>query len=488
MQDSLSASSASAAQPAAPARLPARDWFAAHHAALIFYLLWLALTVFWILIRLRQYASFNFTLWTLSLYANVVSNTLHGAWLDSSVMQFNHLGTHFSPIMALFAPLYALLGEDPRVLMLAQVIVPFAAAPLLFALGRRLLAPHPLAGLAAACIALGFLCYEPLLRAVIDDFHPSTLAPLPILGAILALHARRPLAFWVSVAALLLIKESGALIVFSLALYAWLELRQRRTALIAVAVAGLCFSLWFFILMPHFNTENWHQASRVDPWAWFSADLNRQRLVYLARVFWPVAFLPLLRPRAMVWLAPQILLNLITNYPNQLSARSHYDDAVAPLLYVALLHSFRDFAVHDFKIAPRTKSAALALVAVVLPLIALFASRSQPWRLHRQFEPKPWHVALHAAVAPYAALSWQQPIRAPGRLAALVANRHGMSARQTELDKNDFQPGDIILLAPRLGKARRDKSFVRSQALIEANRDRLEIMQQDDVLWAFRVR
>ena len=70
----------------------------------------------------------------LSLYSQVVWNTAHGDPFRTSVLPFtgNYLGNHFSPIMAVFVPFY-LLWPDPRVLLLAQVIMacPGHLAPVL---------------------------------------------------------------------------------------------------------------------------------------------------------------------------------------------------------------------------------------------------------------------------------------------------------------------------------------------------------------------
>lgn len=472
---------------------------AAWRGGALFYAVLAAALAAWVAIRLRQWNSFGFSLWTLSVYTNVVSNSLRGHLLYASVFRINHLGTHFSPIMLAFVPFYALAGDEPRVLMLAQVLTTFAAAWLLLVYARQVLGNTARAAAIGAAVALAFLIYDPMMNAVLNDFHPSTLAPPLILWGLLALRRGRRWQLACAAAALLCLKESGALIVASLALYAWLVAGRRREGAVLAAAAVLLPAVYFGWVVPHFNPEPWHQASRVQAASFLAWPANRMRLVYLLRLLLPFLFLPLLDWRMMLVAAPNLLLNLITQYEPQLSAQSHYDDAVAPLLAVALIHVLGRLGGAEIadcqnsfqgknRIGGQGKWLGRAAAAALLALLwtPLLASKSAPLALFKHYRPGDRHAQLRRRARRYAALPFAQPVIAPGRLAPLVCAHALVSHRQTELGPEDFAPGNILLLTPVLD-TRVENTFRASRPLIEKNLDRLETLEHDNILWAFRV-
>ncbi len=90
---------------------------------------------------------------------------------------FSVLGDHFSPILALLAPLYW-VHSGPQTLLVAQALLFAAAIPPLWVFTRRELGAVP-----AYCVVVGYAVAWPVAQAVTFDFHE--VAFVPVLTAVL---------------------------------------------------------------------------------------------------------------------------------------------------------------------------------------------------------------------------------------------------------------------------------------------------------------
>ena len=126
---------------------------------------------------------------------------------------FSVLGDHFSPILALLAPLYW-IHSGPATLLVAQALLVAAAIPPLWIFARRELA----ATWPAYCVVLAYAVSWPVAAAVSFDFHEAAFAP-PLMALLFerfsALRAGRARWWHVALpaACLLLVKEDMGLFV-----------------------------------------------------------------------------------------------------------------------------------------------------------------------------------------------------------------------------------------------------------------------------------
>ena len=72
---------------------------------------------------------FNLGAFDSGIYGNIAFNTASGDPFYSSVLEKNHLGEHFSPVVTFFAPLYR-IKSDLRWLLAAQAIS-FSLVPII---------------------------------------------------------------------------------------------------------------------------------------------------------------------------------------------------------------------------------------------------------------------------------------------------------------------------------------------------------------------
>lgn len=177
---------------------------------------------------------------------------------------FSLLGDHFSPILALLAPLYWIYS-GPQTLLVAQAVLFAAAVPPLWVLARRELGST----WGAYCVAIGYAVSWPVAQAVSFDFHEVAFAPVLMALLFERFSAfRRGGARWWAVAlpavGLLGVKEDMGLLVagFGLAMLVfslrWTVERRRPLRWLAAGfvVGGLATALVTTdIVLPAFGSR-----------------------------------------------------------------------------------------------------------------------------------------------------------------------------------------------------------------------------------------
>ncbi|MFH1900151.1 MAG: DUF2079 domain-containing protein [Patescibacteria group bacterium] len=96
-------------------------------------LLWIFIAVyiiFFSIICILKYNNFLYNSLDLSIINNVFYNTLHGDLFHSSIQGHSYLGDHFTPIIFLLLPLYAIYQSPITLLVLQTIFLALAAWPL----------------------------------------------------------------------------------------------------------------------------------------------------------------------------------------------------------------------------------------------------------------------------------------------------------------------------------------------------------------------
>ncbi|AXI79129.1 DUF2079 domain-containing protein [Peterkaempfera bronchialis] len=270
---------------------------------------------------------------------------------------FSLLGDHFSPVLALLAPLYW-IWNDPRVLVLSQSALFAAGVPLIRRITARSFAaaPEPAARAAVDAAGLAYAVGWPLLTSAATGFHEVAFAvPLTLLMLERGL-ARRYAAVVVCAVLLACTKEDLGLMVGAYG--AVLAARSRRAkdrpgvaTGLALLIAGPLSSLaaigWLIPLMGGAPGYYWNYGSlgpdagralsRVlsDPLVLVSAATHP--LVKPALVLWllgSLLFLPLGSPTALLAL-PLLAERVLSDNPNHWPVTHHYDAFLWPVLLVA---------------------------------------------------------------------------------------------------------------------------------------------------------
>jgi uncharacterized membrane protein len=263
---------------------------------------------------------------------------------DGVGAHFMLLADHWSPVLALFAPLYW-IHDSPATLLIAQGVLFALAIPPLWAFTRRQIGPG-----AAYFVCVAYALSLPVMEAVIFDFHE--VAFVPVLTAVMVerFDAGRRWPPILAAVALLLVKEDMGLLVAGFGGY--LLLTRRRWTGLAFVVGGLA-ATWAatHLLIPAFGgsaTFYWAYAQFgstlgsallnvithplhalhvfVTPW------VKARTMIGLVAMF---GFLPLASPMVVAVLPLLAERMLASGYPLWWQAKFQYDAFLVMMLCCA---------------------------------------------------------------------------------------------------------------------------------------------------------
>ena len=266
---------------------------------------------------------------------------------DGAGAHFVVLGDHWSPILAVLAPLYW-IHDGPATLIVAQALLFALAIPPLWIYTRRLLGAR-----AAYFVCGAYALSLPVAAAMSFDFHE--VAFVPVLTAVMAerfqaSRGQHSLPGILAAIALLMVKEDMGLLLAGYGAYLFV-IRQRATGL--SFFAGGLAATWVStrLLIPAFGgsanfywaygqfgsslaTAGWHALTHplqtlgtlVTP---------RVKITTMLSLVAPLAFLPLASP--LVLAAVPLLLErmLATGYPAWWTSSYHYDAFIVMILVLA---------------------------------------------------------------------------------------------------------------------------------------------------------
>ena len=202
-------------------------------------------------LSVARYLAFNSGMLDLGNMSQAITSVGRGAPLVFTTESgaTSRLALHVELFYFLLSP-FSMLWPDPRLLLSIQAVM--------FALGAlpvyRLSLRRTESRFVARCLTIIYLLYPVAQSAVLFDFHGDTLAMPLLLFALDALDARRWRAYTIWIVLALSCKFYVALPVALLALPIWLEMRERRVALLTFAGAVLYGAIAFFVIRPLFST------------------------------------------------------------------------------------------------------------------------------------------------------------------------------------------------------------------------------------------
>jgi uncharacterized membrane protein len=395
-----------------------------------------AITFFLALLRFHNVHQRTFDL---ALYARAAWGLAHGdSWLP--VLDMHVLGAHMAPVLLVLGLLGRLFGTVPVVLLAQSLAVAACVWPLARIGARRM-------GTLGIWLAVSAWCLYPNLGHVTSyEFHPGTLAVLPLCWAYDALDRGKFVALaWSCVGVLACRDDFGlACVIFAL-LYAlqyrdrranWLALGSLAYTLLAVGIT-LAHAPQNASLSQHFGVWGGSPLGVLttlfrDPgvvWAHFTA---RPRLLYLPRLLAPLSFFALRSPRLLLPALPYLALNLLSEFPTTLEQYSHYLTPAVPSLVVA--------GVVGVTVVKRRGLRVLWFVTLGLSQLAL---GGLPWS--RDFDGPAFRedAQTRAARAVLARIPAAASVQAPDALLPHLVERHMVRRAPPPEAHTDFVVLDI---------------------------------------------
>jgi uncharacterized membrane protein len=349
---------------------------------------------------------------------------------------FSVLGDHWSPILAVLAPLYWIHGS-PVTLLVAQAVLFALAIPPLWVFTRRAFGGGGAgeggnggrgggkAVIAAYLVCVAYALSWPIASALAFDFHEVAFAPVLTAVALERLQAGRLRAALIALGALLLVKEDMGLLVAGIGIYLALSrprvVRRQLTVGAALVVAGLAATVistyvlipafggrasyyWAYsALGPHAPQAAWHLITHPSSLKLLvTPEVKLQTMLWLFGAF---CFLSLRSPLALA-AVPLLLERMLANtFPNWWVTSYQYNaylvvilvfaavDGAARLDHQLLARQHR--AARTGPVRPAEAGAAEAAAGdqgAVGPSAVPSASRGQWWA-------GPWSVGLACAAA-----------------------------------------------------------------------------------------
>lgn len=290
-----------------------------------------------------RWSTFHNETFDLAFYGRMAWGMARGE-LWEPIVGAHVFGLHVSPVLFPLGALGVVVGETVPVLLVAQAVALGATAWPLARMGyRRLGNAGAVAGAAA------WLLYPNIGHVGSFEFHPGTLAVLPMAYLLDALDRGSARGLVLSAVGVLLCREDLALVTTMAGLVAWRGVPELRRAGAVLAGSSLAYLLLFLlVLLPMLGPERGSMQLHFRKWGDGAVEIvttivtrpgmllahlgEPRRLGYLAWLLMPLAFLPLLRPRWLLIASPVLAMNLLSEWPTAVALDSHYQTTLLPML------------------------------------------------------------------------------------------------------------------------------------------------------------
>ena len=281
-------------------------------------------------------------------------------------------GVHFSPILLLILPIYAIRPDPTTLLVIQSAVIASGAIP------TYLLAKNELdSEIAALFFSLSYLFYFPLHGVNCFDFHIEAFLPAFLLFSLYYLIKGRQAMYYFSLILALMCLEQVCYLVLLIGVYAaWMHRHslislvknrkiEDRMALVPILTITLAIS-WLLLanlvqrtVNPNPPIElkagrNWKILGAESPLdipaavitnpvrAFEALSYDSQvKLTFLAHIFAPLLFLPLLGPSILSLAIPFFAFSLFSNYRPYYSIGFQYPAIIIPFLFVSSIRAIK---------------------------------------------------------------------------------------------------------------------------------------------------
>ncbi|MEM9192666.1 MAG: DUF2079 domain-containing protein [Myxococcota bacterium] len=324
---------------------------------------------------LARYLTFHNQTFDLAFYSRMAWGLSRGDFWEP-IVGAHVFGLHLSPVVVPLGFLGRLFGT-PEVLLVTQAAVLGAAVwPMAGMAHRRF-------GQAGAIVAgvLWFL-YPNLIHVASYEFHPGTLAVLPLALLVDGIDRKSARTIAISVVLVLLCREDFAAMTLIAGLLCLRDEKLKRVGAVVAAGSALWLALFIFYFHPTHAPAEGSLELHFGKWGGSLTDValtmltdpamvldhlsTSERLTYLPRLLAPLALLPLFRPRWLLMALPVLAVNFMSEWPTTVDLDSHYQTPLLPVLFAA---AFDGAERLQGELADRTILGGLGLTAAAVHLV-----------------------------------------------------------------------------------------------------------------------
>ncbi len=306
------------------------------------------------ILLLKKYNGFGYNFFDLSIFNQVFFNTLHGRWFDLSINLNNYLADHFSPVIILFLPIYAIYAQPQTLLIIQTVFIGLSAWPL-YLIAKAVIRDRAM----SLFVACWWLMSPFVHNANFFEFHFLSIAVFFVFWTFYFYYKNNFKLFVLFTILSLFCREDIALILlgfFALSLLDKKDLKWR----IFTLLAPLVYFLAAIELINHFNVDGNYKFLIYYGWlggttpltilrAWLTHPMavlthifHLQNIKGVIIILLPFLFLPILRPKYL-WLTflPFLEFVLYSLGLYSMVYSIHYILLILPAIFISLIFAIK---------------------------------------------------------------------------------------------------------------------------------------------------
>lgn len=288
----------------------------------------------------------------LGINNNLIFGALHGKFMESPVSMpenpAGYLAIHVKLGQYVYLPIYALFPRAETLLIIQSVCCALGALPL-FAFARR-----RVSAVAAAGIALSYLCWYPMQSANFYEVHDIPIASCFVLATIWALDTRRWVWFALAFLAGMITREDTPIGMAVIGTFAMLSGFRPRVGLLMTVISLSWFVFLRFLVMdqagdwwfPSMYKGLWSAPEEgfrsvlktitTNPAFTLTKLVETRKVYFIMHLFVPLAFLPLRRWYLWAAALPGFVLTMLaTDYKPPTMFTFQYVMHWGPYLFAA---------------------------------------------------------------------------------------------------------------------------------------------------------
>lgn len=356
----------------------------------------LAYTAIFSIVEIMLYRSFRIFTWDLGIFNQAFWNTVHGRLLyyTADIAVYTETGcflaAHFSPILLLVVPFYAICPSGEILLVISTFVIAIGAFPA-YAIANFFLKNEKV----AVMLGILYLLYPLMQGVTLSGFSPESFAGTLFLFILYYLvkadFKKLALVFPLG----LMVHEASAPIIAFIGIYGVLYHRSIRKKGFQASLIILVTSVPYFFFAQYMRIffgwtgqpSLWHEWILIG--ASSTADLPLKiilnpigalnslafdwaaKLLYVTFLLLPVLFLPLLGLRGLIPAIPYLFTGLFSSYRLYYSLEGHYAAFVTPFIFLGFLHGLTKLQRKPRLKTSILKLTTLALLVTVTSLITL---------------------------------------------------------------------------------------------------------------------
>jgi uncharacterized membrane protein len=369
-------------------------WLRRNPTAILLIAVLLYIVGFSYLTILRHYA-FMSTAWDLGIYEQVLwstANTGRLFWYTPEVAinpSCNFFGMHFSPILFLVLPIYAVFQSTETLLILQVSSLALGAIPL-----YKLVHYETHSQKQALIFGLIYLAYPPIYGVACFDFHVQAFLPLLFISAFYYFKKQEWGKYFLFIILSLMVIEFVPLIVMFFGLYGlWVNRKEiwghvkgsrfrelfHERGIVFPIVTIVLGIVWFIVARtitlsinpsspPHPNWKDIGDPVHDLPGFIFNVFANpiksleilvapvNQKTLYIYGLFAPLAFLSFLDLPSLMIGAPWFLVAFLSNYPPYyLPVGYQYVAFVSPFIFISAVYGAKRFLTFKNRFVPKKR-------------------------------------------------------------------------------------------------------------------------------------